>query len=749
MEDYNHHHQLDLGLGLGLTLDDFIPSHLQKGATSPRVQAAVTQTTRAQDASLIPAHSAMAKVPVIRDGGSNTLILDFFDLPKKGMERESAQHRNEAGPAIGPAENSREEPPPADSSDEMWTTGPARENANRRKEKRWIKYDGIGPVDESGMPIASRSSVDKPRDWYRSMFQQIHKNQPEPQYMDLQPRDAVEIEWRDCRPSMPALLGKETPGSHGLRQAQVVPTSNAVEPSNSSTTNQTNKVRRNLLADFTDSSSQPIEVVLEKELKQFIQELEEDIKAMERNQRPAETLLAAAVEPLCCPGQQQQHHQETGFNPLAVHLCSGSCGMERAASPSLSRSSWNKSPVSQENATHPRSSLTSANRPEPLETDVTPLKKEERKMKAARVKFDFQAQSIKELTLQKGDIVYIHKQVDKNWFEGEHHGRLGIFPASYVEILPPTEIPKPIKSPSIQVLEYGEALALFNFKGDLPVELSFRKGERISLVRRVDENWYEGRISGTSRQGIFPVSYVQVVKEPRVKVSEDPPAPTNFSALTPGSPSHQILTAQRDSPNNISVKHPAFFPISDASSSTTHALSPGHAQSTQKTMLSSPQHTQFSFPANSISMDLQNASPHFSTDPRTVPRSPQGPAGNHQSPSPLKEVKHSSVPAASLTVPAQSLPQDVPVTRGLSQRPTHPPSVRRVSPPFNISDMHCLLYKAVYQYIPSSDDELELREGDLVEVLQRCDDGWFVGVCRRTRKFGTFPGNYVVPVPSK
>ncbi|NXS52486.1 VINEX protein, partial [Brachypteracias leptosomus] len=122
-------------------------------------------------------------------------------------------------------------------------------------------------------------------------------------------------------------------------------------------------------------------------------------------------------------------------------------------------------------------------------------------MKAARLKFNFQAESPKELTLQKGDIVYIHKEVDKNWLEGEHHGRVGIFPSNYVEvslggdeggsglgepradpqpcplaqILPPTEVPKPIKGPTIQVLEYGEALALYNFRGELPVELSFRK----------------------------------------------------------------------------------------------------------------------------------------------------------------------------------------------------------------------------------------------------------------------------------
>lgn len=28
---------------------------------------------------------------------------------------------------------------------------------SKRRERRWVKYDGIGPVDETGMPIASRS----------------------------------------------------------------------------------------------------------------------------------------------------------------------------------------------------------------------------------------------------------------------------------------------------------------------------------------------------------------------------------------------------------------------------------------------------------------------------------------------------------------------------------------------------------------------------------------------------------------
>lgn len=36
-------------------------------------------------------------------------------------------------------------------------------------------------------------------------------------------------------------------------------------------------------------------------------------------------------------------------------------------------------------------------------------------------------------------------------------------------------------------------------------------------------------------------------------------------------------------------------------------------------------------------------------------------------------------------------------------------------------------YQALYSYTPQNDDELELRDGDIVDVMEKCDDGWFVG----------------------
>ncbi|KAH9384964.1 hypothetical protein HPB48_026995 [Haemaphysalis longicornis] len=53
-------------------------------------------------------------------------------------------------------------------------------------------------------------------------------------------------------------------------------------------------------------------------------------------------------------------------------------------------------------------------------------------------------------------------------------------------------------------------------------------------------------------------------------------------------------------------------------------------------------------------------------------------------------------------------------------------------------------YRALYGYVPQHEDELELREGDTVLVVERCDDGWYLGSSLRTGLFGTFPGNYAL-----
>ncbi|XP_064333611.1 sorbin and SH3 domain-containing protein 2 isoform X20 [Camelus dromedarius] len=255
------------------------------------------------------------------------------------------------------------------------------------------------------------------------------------------------------------------------------------------------------------------------------------------------------------------------------------------------------------------SALTDLGRGAPRERRGIP----EKEKLPAKAVYDFKAQTSKELSFKKGDTVYILRKIDQNWYEGEHHGRVGIFPISYVEKLTPPEKAQPARPPPpAQPGEIGEAVAKYNFSADTNVELSLRKGDRVILLKRVDQNWYEGKIPGTNRQGIFPVSYVEVIKKNTTKGAEDypdPPIPHSYS-------SDRI-----------------------------------HSLSSNK---------------------------------------PQRPVFTHE-------------------------------------------NIQGGGEPF----------QALYNYTPRNEDELELRESDVIDVMEKCDDGWFVGTSRRTKFFGTFPGNYV------
>ncbi|XP_073541732.1 sorbin and SH3 domain-containing protein 1 isoform X3 [Phyllobates terribilis] len=575
-----------------------------------------------------------------------------------------------------------------------------------------------------------------------------------------------------------------------------------------------------------------------------------------------------------------------------------------------------------------------------LNVDDSSKRRSRSEMTQARAKFDFKAQSLKELPLQKGDVVYIYKQIDQNWFEGEHHGRTGIFPISYIEILPQAEKAQPQKPPPVQVLEYGDAMAKFNFNGDTAVEMSFKKGERITLIRRVDENWYEGKISGTSRQGIFPVTYIDVLKRPRVKNSPDymdlpfSYSPNRSTSASPQSPSYarprtttpphisrrafspevQAITSEwisltmGVSRNSGYTSTPPLPPLPEAMLCTIDYITPSAAasptlsltpsvslhycnvsgRSTPNSGLSSvptcpsrPQsstrisyvvspHSDEKFAGSASSYGgspVQMTAPHdiLISELTDVLRS-QHPSksnvcsivnGEHDhwkasndkirdtqgmpcatrcaaleakthapssdesqlckqrlsvvsdvqedckrsQGSPIKTtdtmpLSSSVYPSALSSCPVTNQPP--PRLRGrvsVSQpcrsdgEQTAPKSpVKFTESPVNTLNSNSIVqphhtlttgpdlteseksyvqpqaqqrreslersqtpqdaftYQALYSYIPQNEDELELREGDLVDVMEKCDDGWFVGTSRRTKLFGTFPGNYVKSV---
>lgn len=53
----------------------------------------------------------------------------------------------------------------------------------------------------------------------------------------------------------------------------------------------------------------------------------------------------------------------------------------------------------------------------------------------ARALYNFVGQSSRELTFRRGDIIFVRRQVDKNWYEGEYNAMIGLFPSNYVEVI--------------------------------------------------------------------------------------------------------------------------------------------------------------------------------------------------------------------------------------------------------------------------------------------------------------------------
>ncbi|CAB0040740.1 unnamed protein product [Trichogramma brassicae] len=203
------------------------------------------------------------------------------------------------------------------------------------------------------------------------------------------------------------------------------------------------------------------------------------------------------------------------------------------------------------------------------------------------------------------------------------------------------------------------ARALYNFIGQSPRELTFRRGDFIYVRRQVDKNWYEGEHN--AMVGLFPFNYVE-----KLPSKENPwllqllivscpmarPVVSSVWDLIIIRPRYQLILTQR-SPTII------------------------HCRGGTK-----------------VNVESLNEALHIDT---------------HSEPIPL-------------------------VFRE---------KIRAIARHECTNFVCRLRYRALYNYRPQNADELELNEGDTVFVMEKCDDGWYVGSSQRTGFFGTFPGNYV------
>jgi hypothetical protein len=133
---------------------------------------------------------------------------------------------------------------------------------------------------------------------------------------------------------------------------------------------------------------------------------------------------------------------------------------------------------------------------------------------------DFPAQADGDLSFEQGQLIQLLEQVDDGWLKGSVDGREGIFPASFVEVVkdlsrsdpvapaePESELP-PRPAVASPPASLGTVTALHDFPGGEASDLAFVAGESITLLKRIDPNWLQGRIG--DREGSFPQGFVDM-----------------------------------------------------------------------------------------------------------------------------------------------------------------------------------------------------------------------------------------------
>ncbi|KAK0182732.1 hypothetical protein PV327_000835 [Microctonus hyperodae] len=138
-----------------------------------------------------------------------------------------------------------------------------------------------------------------------------------------------------------------------------------------------------------------------------------------------------------------------------------------------------------------------------------------RKPEIVQVIAPYQATSSEQLDLQRGQLIMIRKKTDSGWWEGELQARgkkrqIGWFPASYVKPLTSSSNRStPVShgyqdSPTDPNAE--RVMALYPHQAQNDDELSFDKGDVITVLAKQEEAWWKGELNGVC--GIFPSNYV-------------------------------------------------------------------------------------------------------------------------------------------------------------------------------------------------------------------------------------------------
>ncbi|KAK2834241.1 hypothetical protein Q7C36_014942 [Tachysurus vachellii] len=312
----------------------------------------------------------------------------------------------------------------------------------------------------------------------------------------------------------------------------------------------------------------------------------------------------------------------------------------------------------------------------------------------AKALYDYQGNGPGELAMKSGDMVGLRWRVDDNWYYGDIKGNSGLIPSSMVQILSEQTQPAPL----------CRALYDFDLSRLDPVDrkecLAFMKGDVITVIKRVDENWGEGKLG--DKVGIFPLQFTE-------------PNPTAFKLLVSAKASDLA----------------EFHPRNARGSSRRLSLDADSQRRLFRTQASATRPPDVS---------VLNTLNHGQTQSLTASSAPPKPGR-------LSTVsKRSGSAQRSQSKGEKKMNGEAPptITMALINPQASPSQAESKHPP--IQQLSISVCAALYSYTPHRPEELELSKGEMVGVYGKFKEGWLRGLSLRTGKVGILPANYVTPV---
>ncbi|XP_057275631.1 SH3 domain-containing kinase-binding protein 1 isoform X3 [Pezoporus wallicus] len=347
-------------------------------------------------------------------------------------------------------------------------------------------------------------------------------------------------------------------------------------------------------------------------------------------------------------------------------------------------------------------------------------------MVEAIVEFDYKAQHDDELTITVGDIITNIKKDDGGWWEGQLKGRRGLFPDNFVreikkDMKKENTANKPPEKPISEIsngssLPLSETIIRTNRKGErnrrrrcqvafsyMPQnedELELKVGDIIEVVGEVEEGWWEGILNG--KTGMFPSNFIKELSDSEDAGIEEQVKPRK-SAFQ-GTILYRVAPAKIDS-------YRRYNSLKDAAGSESDG-------------------------GDSCSTKSEGANGGTTIQPKKVKGVGFGDIFKDK---PIK------LRPRSIEVENDFLPVDKSVGKKLppataTQEPTKIEVDSRTK-----TKEYC---KVIFPYEAQNDDELTIREGDVVTLISKdcVDVGWWEGELNGRR--GVFPDNFVKLLPS-